>query len=143
MPTLTSLPPLSATPGCQESQLGRICSETPVPVGKEAVTGTLTSIHLLAETSSLGIGSKSCTSLHRSTMQHPCWSWLAAVSAPSDQCQEGQSARSQTLPCRMAEVTSSKGWKQAVRHRCHSARPRVSAQCTTCTWQCSQCPSGP
>lgn len=66
-------------------------------------------IHLLAETSSLGIGSKSCTSLHRSTMQHPCWSWLATVSAPSDQCQEGQSAGSQTLLCRMAEATGSKG----------------------------------
>lgn len=41
--TRISLPPLGATPACQGSQLGRISSEIPVPVGNTTVPGTLMS----------------------------------------------------------------------------------------------------
>lgn len=61
---------------------GKSKSQNSFPVSKGAVPGT--DVYLPAETGSLGI--KSCTSLHRPTVLHPCWSWLTAVSAPLDQC---------------------------------------------------------
>lgn len=82
-------------------------------------------VYLPAKTGSLG--SKSCTSLHRSTVEHPCWSWLAAVSPPSDQISVEDS-----LP---GLRPYSAGWQQVVRHRRHSAGLRVSSQCTACLWR--------
>lgn len=110
MPTLSSLPPLSAIPACQGGQLRSGQGSCPWH----------TDVDLSAETGSLG--SKSRTSPHRSTVQHP-------AEAGWQQSQHHRISVEDSLPGLRPYPT---GWQQVVRHRCHSAGLRVSSRCTAC-----------
>lgn len=130
--THISLPPLGAIPACQGSQLGRIVhSEIPVPVGKGAVPGTLMS-------AASRDWQPRKQELHQSACTGPPCSIPAGVGW--QQSQHHRISVEDSLPGLRPYPA---GWQQVVRHRRHSAGPRVSSQCTACIWQCSQCLPGP
>lgn len=129
VPTGLNLPPLDTIPACQGSQLGRVSSETPVPVGNRMVPGTL-----------------------MSTCQQRLAAWEARVapvctgplcSIPAgvgwQQPQHLRVSVEDSLPGLRSYPA---GCQQVVRHRRHSTGQRVSFQCTACIWQCSQCLPG-
>lgn len=122
VPTGLNLPPLDTIPACQGSQLGRVSSETPVPVGNRMVPGTL-----------------------MSTCQQRLAAWEARVapvctgplcSIPAgvgwQQPQHLRVSVEDSLPGLRSYPA---GCQQVVRHRRHSTGQRVSFQCTACLWR--------